>query len=104
MNILQKLFTQKEEVDLKDLVKKGAHIIDVRSEAEYKGGHVEGALNIPLDALHLILKKVEKKDSHMITCCLSGGRSSVAKRALEALGYSNVHDGGGWQSLQKKLA
>lgn len=98
------LFEKKEDVDVKSLVKEGAVILDVRSKEEFAGGHVKGAINIPLDTLTSNVNKIGDKDTYIITCCMSGGRSSMAKNILHAAGYDNVHNGGGWHSLQNKLA
>jgi phage shock protein E len=97
------LFKKKEDVDYKELIKQGAVILDVRSKEEFEAGHVNGALNIPLDILSSNLKRIRSKDTHIITCCMSGGRSSMAKSILHRAGYDNVHNGGGWNSLQSKL-
>lgn len=94
---------KKEEADLKELVAQGAMIIDVRSEDEFAAGHVAGAVNIPLDKLGTESKKITDKKKLIITCCLSGGRSSMAKVLLEKEGFGRVHNGGGWQALQNKL-
>jgi phage shock protein E len=96
-------FKKKEDLDYKELIKQGAVILDVRSKEEFKGGHVKGAINIPLDTLSSDIKKIGNKDTYIITCCLSGGRSSMAKNILHTVGYDNVHNGGGWHSLQSKL-
>lgn len=104
MNILNGLFGKKEETNFKSLVEQGAMILDVRSKEEYNCGHIKGAVNISLDTLPLHVKSLGDKDRLIITCCLSGGRSSAAKHALNALGYTNVHNGGGWSSLETKLS
>lgn len=103
MSILHRLFGQKEGVNYKEMVQQGAVILDVRSKEEFEGGHVKGATNIPLDSLSSNLKKIGNKDTYIITCCMSGGRSSMAKNILHAAGYDNVHNGGGWHTLQSKL-
>lgn len=102
--MLQALFGKKEEVNYKELVKEGALLVDVRSKEEFEIITVEGAINIPLDVLPVNLKKLGNKDSLIIVFCASGNRSGTAKRALESLGYTNVHNGGGWHSLKNKLA
>lgn len=102
--MLSSLFGKKEEVNYKDLVKNGAVILDVRSKAEFAGGHVKGAINIPLDVLDSNVSKLGNKDTYIIACCMSGGRSLMAKNILHAAGYDNVHNGGGWHSLQGKLS
>ncbi len=102
--MLHKLFGKKEEVNYKELVKQGALLVDVRSKEEFDIISVDGASNIPLDVLPGNLKKFGNKDSSVIVFCASGNRSGIAKNALEALGYTNVHNGGGWHSLKNKLA
>ena len=100
MSILKKLFGG-TSVDFKTLVKEGAMIIDVRSPAEFNGGHVKGAVNIPLQAIQSSFNKIPK-NKVIITCCASGMRSGSAKSLLKAAGYT-VHNGGGWMSLKSKL-
>jgi phage shock protein E len=100
MSLLKKLFGG-TSVDFKTLVKEGAMIIDVRSPAEFNGGHVKGAVNIPLQAIKSSFNKIPK-NKVIITCCASGMRSGSAKSLLKAAGY-NVHNGGGWMSLKSKL-
>ena len=39
------------KVDYKELLKKGAQIIDVRSRGEFASGHVNGSINLPLNEL-----------------------------------------------------
>lgn len=90
------------KVDYKALVQNGAAIIDVRSKGEYQGGHIKGAVNIPLDVLSSNLNKI-KNDKPVITCCASGMRSASAKAMLKSRGFTEVHNGGGWMSLQNKL-
>lgn len=91
------------EVDYKQLIKQGAIVLDVRSKKEFEGGHVAGAVNIPLETLSSDLGKFGDKDVYIVTCCASGGRSSMAKSILHSAGYNNIHNGGGWHSLQSKL-
>lgn len=99
---LKNLFRTKPSVDFKALIKLGAQIIDVRTEGEYRGGHIVGSLNISLNALQHNLKKI-KTDKPIITCCASGIRSASAKSILISYGFTNVHNGGGWMSLQNKI-
>ena len=100
MSLLKKLFGG-NSVDLKALVQQGAMIIDVRTPSEFKGGHVKGAVNIPLQVLQASFSKIPKNKT-IITCCASGMRSGSAKSLLKAAGYT-VHNGGGWMSLNSKL-
>lgn len=102
INAIKNLFGFGAKVDYADLVKQGAIILDVRSKAEYQGGHIKGSINIPVDTLNNNLSKL-KKDKPIITCCASGMRSASAKSILKSNGFTEVHNGGGWSSLQNKI-
>ncbi len=100
MGIFSKLFGPK--VDYNELIANGAMIVDVRSKAEYSGGHIKGSINIPLQSLQSNLGRL-KKDKAIITCCASGMRSASAKSVLKSNGFTEVYNGGGWLSLQGKI-
>lgn len=100
MGFFSSLFGPK--VDYATLVKEGAIILDVRTPAEYKGGHIKGSKNVPLQSLTNELGKLDKSKT-IITCCASGMRSGQAKAILKSKGFSEVHNGGGWTSLNSKL-
>jgi len=89
-------------VDYKSLYKNGAAIIDVRTRSEFNSGHIKGSFNIPLDILSNELSKL-KKDKPIIACCASGMRSASAKRILKSKGFMEVHNGGSWVSLERKI-
>jgi len=91
------------KTDYAELVKNGATIVDVRSKGEYAGGHIKGSVNIPVDQLENNLGKLTGKNKTIITCCASGMRSASAKSILLKNGYTDVHNGGGWASLNSKL-
>jgi rhodanese-related sulfurtransferase len=63
-------------------------LLDVRTEEEYKSGHIKGARLIPLGALEANLAKLEA-DRHkkIIVYCRSGNRSIAASRILEKHGF-----------------
>jgi rhodanese-related sulfurtransferase len=90
-------------VDYKTLLNQGAIILDVRSKGEYAGGHIKGSINIAVDQLSSNLNKLKDKNTPIITCCASGMRSATAKSILISNGYKQVHNGGGWSSLQQKI-
>lgn len=50
-NFIKQVLSPGEEVDLKQLSKDGALIIDVRTPAEFKSGHISKSKNIPLQQL-----------------------------------------------------
>ncbi len=99
---LKSLFTPQEPVDYKELLQNGAHVVDVRTPNEYKGGHIKGSKNIPLQNLSNSLTKLDL-EKPVIVCCASGARSGSAKRLLESNGFTSVYNGGGWQILNSQL-
>ena len=100
---LKNLFGLGPKVNYKELLSKGAIILDVRSKGEFNGGHIKNAINIPVDQLSNNLNKLKDKSKPIITCCASGMRSASAKNILLSKGYTEVYNGGGWYSLQNKL-
>lgn len=103
IQLLKNLLGIGPKVDLKELIQQGAQIIDVRTSGEFRSGHIQGSVNIPLQDLSSHLSKI-KKDKPVITCCASGMRSASAKGILKANGYTQVYNGGGWMSLQHKIS
>ena len=101
MSWLSNIFSSGPKVDFAELVKNGAQIIDVRSKPEFAGGHIRGAVNIPLNEITSKMKKI-KKEKPVITCCASGMRSGSAKAILQSNGYE-VYNGGGWNSLERAI-
>ncbi|HUX09571.1 MAG TPA: rhodanese-like domain-containing protein [Terriglobia bacterium] len=62
--------------------------IDVRTPAEYAGGHVPEAVNIPINELPQKLRQMQvSKDTTIVTLCDHGGRSSRAALELRKMGY-----------------
>jgi rhodanese-related sulfurtransferase len=71
-------------------------LVDVRTQAEYDDGHIEGALLLPIDQLEtLATEQLSDKDAIILVYCRSGNRSAQASALLVELGYTNVFDFGG---------
>lgn len=101
MSFLKNLFGIGPKVDYKEAVSNGAVIVDVRTKGEFKGGHIEGSLNIPLPELNKKLNKLDK-NKKVITCCASGVRSGSAKNILKSSGFE-AYNGGSWRVLKGKI-
>lgn len=100
---LKNLFRLKPAPNYNQLVKEGGIIVDVRSIGEYAAGHIKGSKNIPLPDLSSNPGILKDKNKPIITCCASGMRSGSAKSLLQSRGYTNVHNGGSWSSLNNKI-
>ena len=99
LQLIKNLFKQ-EGLDYESLMKKGAKIIDVRTPAEFAGGHVEGSVNIPLGDIQNHIVKLKRDNKPVITCCRSGARSGRAKTMLKNAGIE-VYNGGSWGQVQE---
>ena len=76
-------------------------IIDARTEEEFAGGHIEGAILIPeYEITQKAPSLIPQKDILILVYCRSGRRSKIASEELVKLGYTNVKEFGGiidWQ-------
>lgn len=77
----------------RQLVAAGATLLDVRTPGEYSGGHVDGAINIPVDQVAASLDRIPR-DHAVVVYCASGVRSARAAGVLAGAGY-DVYDLGG---------
>lgn len=70
-----------------------AVLVDVRTPREYVGGHIKGAVSLPLDDVATKASKMlPDKDAGVIVYCLSGARSGRVARMLARMGYQNVRN------------
>ena len=84
------------------LLRQGALVVDVRGPGEFNGGHLRGAVNIPLGELsHELPRRAPDKTQVLLLHCLSGTRSGIAKQQLKGLGYSNVFNLGSYARAEK---
>lgn len=82
----------KERIDSGDEV----IILDVRTEEEFKSGHIPGAILIPNESIgNKRPEQLKDLNAEILVYCRSGNRSAQASRKLIALGYTNVYDFGG---------
>lgn len=69
--------------------KKGMMIIDTRTHKEYEGGHIPGAIHVPLADIGGKIKKL-RKDKELVVYCQNGNRSIWAIKRLMGMGYKNL--------------
>ncbi len=80
---------------VRDKIKAGAKIIDVRTAGEFADGAYPMALNIPLGELPGKLEELGPKDKPIVLYCASGARSAQAARLLKQAGFADVVNAGG---------
>ena len=79
-------------------------IVDVRTEAEWTEGHMEGAILIPYELIGERIGTVEKDKSRRIyVYCRSGSRAQIAKESLEKFRYQDVVNLGSLQDAARTM-
>ncbi|NOI65203.1 MULTISPECIES: rhodanese-like domain-containing protein [unclassified Vibrio] len=82
------------------LIDQGALLVDVRTPQEFADGHLDNAINYPLNTVTTAFNNVDK-NRLIVVYCRSGNRSGQALRYLKQVGYTRVFNGGGLQELLK---
>ncbi|AOT70947.1 FAD-dependent oxidoreductase [Geosporobacter ferrireducens] len=77
-------------------IQEEAVLLDVRTDKEFEGGHIHGAVNIPLDSLRSRLKEIDKNKKVYIICQI-GLRGYIAQRILDQNGYETLNLSGGYR-------
>lgn len=99
MNILQSIFgATKPNTKATDLLSNGAIIIDVRTQTEFRNGHIEGSKNMTLNEIPNRLKEIKSFNMPVVLVCRSGNRSDQAVSFLKQQGIE-CENGGSWTTL-----
>lgn len=101
MGLFDFIFGTKKQL-VADFLKKGAVILDVRTQREWDNGHLDNSKHIPLDDLKNHVEELKQMNKPFIVCCASGVRSGKAAKYLN-LNNIEAINGGGWLQLQNKL-
>jgi phage shock protein E len=82
-------------------VKSGALLIDVRSEEEFEGGHLPGALNIPHDQMvHRVAELGKNTSRQIVFYCRTGRRAGIADEVAQGAGFKATFNAGGYDDLK----
>lgn len=77
-------------------------VVDVRTPAEFMGGHVAGSINIPLQEIADRVDEIKELKKAIVFCCASGGRSGQATAYFKSMGIE-CENGGSWMDVNFKL-
>ena len=88
------IFFRNSKSKLLDYVNKGAVILDVRTEKEYRTNHISEALHIPLQKLEHRLEDIVQLNRPIVVYCTSGIRSAQATRLLKSYNIDAINGGG----------
>ena len=84
---------------IKEALKKGAVIIDVRTPHEFDNGKIPHSINIPVDRIASNVERIRSMNKPVVVCCESGMRSNKARTILKSAGIDEVYNGGSWESV-----
>ena len=95
--ILRKLYRHKENISVNEMFEiiktnENTVLLDVRSTQEYKEGHINGSINIPVYDLEKTANSKLNKEGIIIVYCSAGVRSKRAIQILRKLGYRNLYN------------
>jgi phage shock protein E len=83
---------------IKNKLREGAVIIDVRSPHAYDQGKVPHSLNIPIEQIEKNVGYLRRLKKPVIICG-AGSDPGVARRILQSHGLKDVHNGGRWERV-----
>ena len=74
--------------------------IDVRTTDEFNTGHIDGAAHIPYEEIATRISELTSdKNAKIHLYCRSGNRSGIAQQTLQAIGFTNTINEGGYEQL-----
>jgi phage shock protein E len=89
-----------EVAEVERLLDDGARVVDVRTPEEFADGHLEGAVNIDVQADDFAdrVGELAREESYVVYCA-SGNRATGAVETMAGLGFTDVVNGGGYDDL-----
>ena len=88
---------------VKEALRNGAIIIDVRNVNEYDQGRVPESINIPVNRISSSIERIKGMNRPIVFCCSTGSRSRNAVNIMKANGMKAVYNGGSWMHVIKLL-
>lgn len=88
---------------IKNALRHGAIVIDVRTPQEFDRGKVPESINIPVDRIAANAERIKGMGRPVVFCCESGSRSGNAVTILKGKGLKEVYNGGSWLAIIKIL-
>ena len=68
-------------------------LVDVRTPEQYRAGHKEGALNIPVDEVEQLAPQLlPDKNAVILLYCRTGKRADKTIETLRKMGYSHLEN------------
>ena len=84
---------------LKEALRRGAIVIDIRTAAEFDRGKVRDSINIPVDRININLKRIVQMKRPIIICSNSDSENERVIDVLKANGVTEIYNGGSWTKI-----
>lgn len=92
-NVADNVYDMVHWNEIDEIVANGGYLLDVRTPAEFDKGHINGAINIELDALRDRINEIKvPKDTPIYVYCRVGLRAYLAIKILKANGFKKVYN------------
>jgi rhodanese-related sulfurtransferase len=87
----QEPFKRISAAEARQMIEQGVTVVDVRTPAEFGGGHIPQAQHVPLDSILARPREVLKGDN-LIFVCQVGQRSALAAEMAAAVGFKTLYN------------
>jgi phage shock protein E len=84
---------------LREALRRGAIVIDIRTAAEFDRGKVRDSINIPVDRININLKRIVEMKRPIIICSNSDSENERVIDVLKANGVIEIYNGGRWTKI-----
>jgi phage shock protein E len=88
---------------IKQALRQGAVVIDIRTAADFDRGKVRGSINIPIDRININLKRVVQMNKPIVICSNSDSENDRVIDVLKANGVKEIYNGGNWTKLWRMM-
>jgi len=88
---------------LKEALRRGAIVIDIRTAAEFDREKVSDSINIPIDRININLKRIVQMKAPIIVCSNSDSENDRVIDVLKANGVKEIYNGGSWTKLSRMM-
>jgi len=93
-SFLKSLFSGgNKTAEIHEMLANGAIILDARTPAEFKDGHIPKATNFPVQTIGANISKIKKMNKPVVAYCQSGIRSGAAVATLKSAGIQAINAG-----------
>lgn len=103
MSILSKILGGWGNGSIRQALREGGVVIDLRTANEFDQGHIPRSLNIPVDRIRVNTRRIRELNRPIILCCANGIHCWEAATILREAGIERVYNGGSWESVLKMI-